>query len=163
MSVNADSFRQALSRFASGVTVVTGVNSMGRLVGVTVSAFSSVSLSPPLILACLDRATKQLEAYTNGHGFAVNILAEDQAAVSDTFAFPGPSSPFDTVVYDITDIGVPVLQDTIASLVCENHAVHDGGDHVIIVGHVLQTSWRAEKSPLMYAQGTYTELAKTPA
>lgn len=163
MSVTADSFRQALSRFASGVTVVTGVNAMDRLVGVTVSAFSSVSLSPPLVLVCLDRATKQLEAYTNGPGFAVNILAEDQATVSDTFAYPGPSSPFDIVTYDMSDIGVPVLRGTIATLVCKNYAVHDGGDHVIIVGHVLHASWRAEKAPLMYAQGTYTELAKTPA
>ncbi len=163
MSVNSDSFRQALSRFASGVTVVTGLTSDDRPAGVTVSAFCSVSLTPPLILVCLDLQTKNLSAYSGARGFAVNILADDQARVSDAFAFPGPVPPFEVAGYDPAARGLPVLRGTVATLVCGPHAIHDGGDHIILVGHVEEAAWRAEKKPLMYAQGDYTELAKTPA
>ncbi len=159
MTVNPDSFRQALSRFASGVTVVTAVSHEGEPTGVTVSAFASVSLRPPMVLICLDMATRNLDAYTNGDGFAVNILAADQNAVSDAFAYPGPVSPFERVGHSITEAGLAVLDGTIASLICRRAAVHEGGDHKIVLGEVLDATWRPDKEPLMYAMGGYADLA----
>ena len=86
VTVEPSEFRDALSYFASGVCVVTAVAKGGTHVGVTISAFTSLSLDPPLVLFCLGNRTKDLKAFTEGRGFAVNILGEDQRQVSELFA-----------------------------------------------------------------------------
>lgn len=161
MSISPDDFRKALSRFASGVTVVTAKTGAGIPTGVTVSAFSSVSLSPPLILVCLDHATTNLDAYTKGSGFCVNVLAAGQEAASNAFAFPGPVSPFEAVANVDGELGFPTLVDALAVLECRPHAVHPGGDHEIVVGEVVHTRWREDAKPLLYSTGRYRSLAGT--
>ena len=148
-----------MSRFASGVTVVTAKTNGGAPVGVTVSAFSSLSLSPPLILACLDNATANLDAYTEGPGFCVNILAAGQEDASNAFAFPGPLPPFERIDNVVGTLGIPILTGTIATLECTRHAVHLGGDHQILVGLVEHAAWRTDSAPLLYAAGGYRALA----
>lgn len=154
MGVDSLSFRRALGQFASGVTVVTGVGPTGTLTGVTVSAFSSLSLDPPLVLACLNRSTAGLDAYTEGARFAVNILADDQEALSVAFAGPWQSR-FDDVAFDIWDGGCPILKGCIANVLCRRAAVHDGGDHVIVVGAVDRLAIDDTRPPLLYFRGGY--------
>lgn len=159
MTVEPQQFRQALSKFASGVTVISTRMPDGTPVGVTVSAFTSVSLSPPLILICLDQATSQLRAYTDGPTFCVNVLAADQQDISNAFAYPGPIPPFDSVPYSTGTLGLPVISGTVASLECRREAVYPGGDHEIVVGAVIDARWRDALEPLVYAAGRYRTLA----
>jgi flavin reductase (DIM6/NTAB) family NADH-FMN oxidoreductase RutF len=160
MTVEPLQFRQALSKFASGVTVVSTVTPEGQPIGVTVSAFSSVSLAPPLVLICLDHATSQLRAYTEGPHFCVNILAAEQQEISNIFAFPGPRPPFDAIDYESGALGVPVIGNTLASLECRVEAVYPGGDHEIVVGAVAHATWNDDLEPLIYAVGRYRTLAE---
>ena len=159
MSVSPDDFRQTLARFASGVTVISTYKENARPIGVTVSAFTSVSLSPPLVLICLDSATSDLNTYIETKVFGINILADDQADVSNAFAFPGPKPPFEQVKYRQGVLGLPMIEGTLASLECRVEAVYPGGAHVIIVGAVEQASWREDLQPLIYATGRYCALA----
>ena len=158
MAVDSEKFRNALSRFPSGVTVVTAAAPGGGLCGVTVSAFSSLSLNPPLILICLDDVTENLAAYTEGAGFCVNILADDQKEISNIFAFPGPTPPFEKAPYELGLHGAPMLKNVLATLECRRVATHRGGDHTIIIGHVDRAAWRDTGEPLIYAGGAYRSL-----
>lgn len=155
MSITPNDFRQTLARFPSGVTVVTARGHDNVPVGLTVSAFSSLSLEPPLILICLDNTTANLAAYTEGTGFCVNILASDQADVSNAFAFPGPQNPFDVAPGRDALHGATVLTEAAASMECAVHAVYPGGDHQIVVGLVERVSWREDATPLVYHSGEY--------
>lgn len=159
MIIQPNEFRQALSRFASGVTVISTCDHDSKPIGVTVSAFTSLSLDPPLILICLDNSTSRLSAYTEAKSFGINILASDQAPVSNAFAFPGPIPPFEQFPYQEGMLGLPMLDNTLASIECHREAVYPGGDHVIIVGAVTNASWRENREPLIYATGQYRTLA----
>ena len=159
MTVNPEQFRQTLSRFASGVTVVSARLDTGAQIGVTVSAFSSVSLSPPLILICLDNSTSNLDVYLKGPAFAVNILASEQGAVSNAFAFQSDVPPFEKFPFRDGLLGVPLLDDTVAALECVPDAIYQGGDHQILVGRVAHVRWSDSKSPLLYAAGRYGALS----
>lgn len=160
MTVEPQQFRQALAKFASGVTVISTLSQRNEPIGVTVSAFSSLSLSPPLILICLDQATSQLRAYTDGPAFCVNILATGQEDVSNAFAFPGPLPPFDSIPFRTGTLGLPVILNTLASLECRREAVYPGGDHEIVVGSVVDATWNESLEPLIYSSGRYRTLAK---
>lgn len=154
MSVNAEQFRDVMGRFASGVTVVTTEND-GGYAGFTASSFSSVSLDPPLVLVCLGRDAACHDAFVDGAGFAVNILAADQADLSVRFSsdiddrFEGvPHAPWVT--------GAPILGGVLAAIDCRLHAVHDGGDHSILVGRVERLGpVAADAEPLLYYRGAY--------
>ncbi len=159
MPINDEMFKAAMRRFASGVTVVTARAVDGRPQGVTVSAFSSLSLSPPLVLVCLDRATNALDAYVSGEFFAVNILADGQSGVSDDFAYPGPVSPFERHPWRDGETSVPLLAGTLAGIECRRHAVQDGGDHVILIGRVEHAHVSPDGSPLLYTAGAYGRFA----
>jgi len=156
--IDPKDFRRALACFASGVTVVTAPGDGRGPVGITVSAFTSVSLEPPLILVCLDNRTGAIRRFLEpGSPFAVNILADGQEHVSRDFA--GPQT------YDLHGHasepgagGVPLLADAAAVLECATHAVHDGGDHRIVVGRVEGMRCRAGARPLVYFQGAYRTL-----
>ncbi|MBO6520791.1 MAG: flavin reductase family protein [Rhodospirillales bacterium] len=160
MTVEPQQFRQALAKFASGVTVISTLSPDSEPIGVTVSAFSSLSLSPPLVLICLDQATSQIRAYTDGPAFCVNILAAGQEDVSNAFAFPGPVPPFRSVPFKTGVSGLPVILNTLASLECRREAVHPGGDHEIVVGSVVEATWNDALEPLIYAAGRYRSLAE---
>jgi flavin reductase (DIM6/NTAB) family NADH-FMN oxidoreductase RutF len=157
MSVSKDEFRAVLSRFISGVTVVTTLGKDHRPAGITVSAFSSVSLDPPLILACIDKRASLHSHLTEGNYFAVNILAEGQQDVSRLFASKDENR-FDGARYIRGTSGAPLLDGALAHIECRVVHAYPGGDHTIIVGEVESTSI-AEHKPLAYYRGDYSRLA----
>lgn len=154
--INKDEFRHALGRFASGVTVVTTKDADGKLHGITVSAFCSVSLAPPLILICIDKHTGSHHAFEQNEFFTVNILREDQQHYSDQFASHLPDK-FDGIEFYENDNNVPVLKDVLANLECRRVNAHDNGDHTIFVGQIERTTVTNGK-PLVYFHGNYQKL-----
>ena len=155
MSVDSLTFRRTLGSFASGVTVITTQDpASGKPVGVTVSAFSSVSMDPPLVLFCLDKhSTSLLSVNANGH-FAVNILAADQTELSNLFASKAEDK-WAGVFHRPGLAEVPVLAGTAAHMECTVVKEVDGGDHMIIIGQVEAASYNQDLQPLVYFRGAY--------
>lgn len=156
MSIDERSFRKALGCFPTGVTVMTTVDGAGRPVGVTVSAFSSLSLNPPLVLFCLDHHTGGLDAFRSGH-FAVNVLREDQREMSIRFA-SRRDDKFEGQPTRTGATGCPLLPDSLAVLECAVERVVEGGDHVIFIGKVEHLEYQAGGQPLVYFRGAYATL-----
>ncbi|MBT4219115.1 MAG: flavin reductase family protein [Rhodospirillaceae bacterium] len=154
MTIDPTTFRNGLGRFATGITIVTGISDDGSPVGVTVNAFSSLSLEPPLVLFCLGRKTFCLDAFTSGRGFALNVLSEPQRHLSETFSKP-LDDRFEGVDHDFWDSGAPILDGCLANLECDLETVHDGGDHVIIIGRVVRLMQAEKGQPLLYFMGDY--------
>jgi flavin reductase (DIM6/NTAB) family NADH-FMN oxidoreductase RutF len=153
-----DSLRKAMGHFATGVTVITTLGPGGEPVGCTVSAFCSLSMSPPLVLVCIGRGRRMHEWLTNGPGFVVNVLSADQRDVATAFARP-EGDRFATVTTRPGRHGNPVLDDTIARLECDRANVLDGGDHAVVVGRVRQLA-TSEGEPLLYVRGAFIDLAR---
>jgi flavin reductase (DIM6/NTAB) family NADH-FMN oxidoreductase RutF len=152
--------RKLRGLFASGVTVVTTVHD-GQLRGVTVSAFSAVSLNPPLALICLANESESKDWIAESGAFAVNILSDEQEFLSERFAARAPivNTHFDGVPYHTANTGSPILADSLAWYDCRVEALHDGGDHTIFVGRVEAVGFGAEgKSPLVYFANRYQRL-----
>lgn len=156
MPLDPATFRATLGRFASGVTVVTTRDAQGRDAGMTVSAFSSLSLSPPLVLVCIDRNASVGPVLEACDRFAVNILAEDQAPLSRRFAEHG-ADRFDGVALTRGETGTALLDGALAALECRTAERHAGGDHTILVGEVLSARVR-EGQPLVYYRGGYRRI-----
>lgn len=155
-ALDPTTFRTALGRFASGVTVLTLRTADGADLGMTATAFSSVSLTPPLILICVDRDATAAPALREGVAFAVHLLAEAQADLSRRFA-SSEGDRFAGLAWSRGDDGVPHLAGVLARLDCRVYAIHDGGDHVIVVGAVSGAT-TAEAAPLLYFRGAYGRL-----
>ena len=152
--------RKLRGLFASGVTVVTTVHDSG-LYGVTVSAFSSVSLEPPLILICLATDSNAHDRIAESGVFAVNLLSDDQEFLSERFAARAPlvNAKFDGVPYAVAVTGSPILPESIAWYDCRVEAQHDGGDHVIFVGRMAAIGFgEAQRQPLLYFANRYAHL-----
>ena len=160
MPVSVTEFRAALGRFASGVTVVTARDIRGRPTGITVSSFTSLSLSPPLVLIAIGKEASTHEALTSTDRFAVNVLHEAQESLSRKFAMPaGEGDQFDGVPTR-TGIGdVPLLEDALATIECRIVHRYPGGDHTIFVGEVDAVATR-DGSPLLYFTGQYGHLGR---
>jgi flavin reductase (DIM6/NTAB) family NADH-FMN oxidoreductase RutF len=158
LSVTEDEFRNVLGRFPSGVTVVTSVDTDGKDHGMTVSAFCSVSLVPPLILICIEKTASSHPTLTTCESFVVNILSADQEQAARRFAIVDIDR-FEGVGYSRTQTGIAVLDDVVAVIECRRTSLYDGGDHTVIVGQV--ESARAENSkPLLYYRGGYSQLER---
>ena len=152
--------RKMRGLFASGVTVVTTVHE-GQLRGVTVSAFSSLSLNPPLVLICLANESESREWIAESGVFAVNILGDEQEFLSERFAARAPivNTRFEGVPYHTAITGSPLLAESPAWYDCRVAAVHDGGDHTIFIGLVEAIGFGAEsKPPLLYFANRYQRL-----
>ncbi len=147
-------FRKAMGSFAAGVTVVTACHD-GRLVGTTVSAFSSVSMDPPLVMVCLKRDSRTLAALSLAGTFCVNILALEQGDLAYRFAKSGADDRFALTAVETGICGAPLLAGCAASVECELRAAHDGGDHEILVGRVLRVTIDETKTPLVYVRGRF--------
>jgi len=162
MSLDSRSFRKALGCFASGVTVVTALNPATKApVGVTVSAFSSLSLDPPLVMFCLGNSTSSMDTFkTFGH-FAINILSETQRDLSIRFA-SRTEDKWMGVSWDKWDSGAPILSHCLTNLECSLVQTIDGGDHQIFVGRVDRIKHQEGGSPLIYFRGSYLELGPPP-
>ena len=159
MHLDPDGFRAVLGRFASGVTVVTMAGPDGRDHGMTVSAFCSLSLDPPLVLVCIDRASSMHDQLAVDTPFAVNVLSAGQEAISRRFATGDPPNRFDGLGYQRGMTGAPILDDVLAWLEARVSAMHVEGDHTIVVGHVEAAATRNER-PLLYYRGGYAQLER---
>lgn len=157
MPVTQEDFRAALSRFPSGITVVTSRGSAGELHGITVSAFCSVSLDPPLILVCIEKTTGSHEAINETRAFVVNVLGSGQDDLSERFSLPSLDK-FEGVTLIPGNSGVPLLADALVAMECRLRNAYDGGDHTIFVGDVESVSMR-DGNPLVYFHGLYRDLS----
>ena len=156
MSVTPDEFRSVLGRFPSGVTVVTTKDGDGSDEGMTVSAFCSVSLDPPLVLICIEKNASAYEALTAASGFVVNILAATQEQIARRFSIVDIDR-FEGVGYSRSPNGLAVLDDVLGVIECATFAMHDAGDHTIIVGEV-EAARAQNGTPLLYYRGGYAQL-----
>lgn len=148
-------FRQALGRFATGITIVTAPGPDGP-VGMTVNSFASVSLDPALVLWSVDRASARFDVFSTCPHYAIHVLAEDQRALSERFAAHTPD--FDAVDWTEGQHGLPLLSGCLARFICRAEARFDGGDHVILVGRVEEATQRPG-NPLVFSGGSYRTLA----
>ena len=154
---DARTLRDALGCFATGVTVVTAMSDDGEPVGLTANSFTSVSLDPPLLLVCIAKTSGSLKVIEAASHFAINVLHIGQQPVSNAFARPGAdrfaSTPWQRGQYD-----VPLIAGAMANFECGHHALHDGGDHVILVGQVERAKYEPRRDPLLYFKGRYRRL-----
>jgi len=158
MMIKSEDFRAVMSAYGTGVTVATAALPDGTRVGLTVNSFTSVSLDPPLVLFCLDKRAASLSVFNQAEGFAINILHAEQEAVSRAFAQRGQGPErWQGVALETWQSGAPVLTQALASIDCARHALHDAGDHVIVVGRVLQLR-RGQGQPLLYWNSQYQRL-----
>lgn len=156
--IDPDTFRAILGRFAAGVTVVTVRDAAGTDHGMTVSAFASVSLEPPLVLACIARDAQMHAALGEAASFGISILASTQEALSRRFSDPLPDR-FDGIGYRRGKSGVVLLDDALATLDCTLVQRHPAGDHTIVIGQVEEGACR-HASPLLYYRGGYAQLER---
>ena len=157
MNVSQADFRRVLGRFASGVTVVTTCDGEHRL-GITVNAFSSVSLDPPLILVCIEKTSYLHQVMLRNGYFAVNLLADDQQALSTCFAGHSEArSNFCSAPSHTAATGAPILDHSLGWIDCRIVNAFPGGDHSIIVGHV-EALGGSEGQPLLYFRGKYPQI-----
>jgi flavin reductase (DIM6/NTAB) family NADH-FMN oxidoreductase RutF len=159
LAVDTLAFRQALSQFAAGVTVVTTRGADGRPLGLTVTAFCSVSLEPPLVLVSIDNRSEAHDGFAAG-AFAVSVLAEGQEEVSRRFATPGPSK-FEASACATGTSGLPLIPDALAHLECRVASTVPAGDHTLYLGLVEEAHIRAGR-PLLYFGRGYRRLAEEP-
>jgi len=156
--VDPQQLRLALREWASGVTIVTS-RSGASVHGMTVSAFASVSLVPPLVLVCADKASSTQAVIAEGGVFAVHVLGAEQQALSDLFADEAREDRrFEGLAWRSGATGAPILPGAVAVLDCRVEGAHDAGDHVIYVGRVAAVE-RAGGEPLLYHRGAYRGLA----
>ena len=145
-------------QFATGVTVVTCGDGQGGIAGLTASSFSSLSLEPPLVLFCVEYVADSYAHLLREQRFAVHILADDQVAVAYHFARKGDKSS--GADWSLSERGVPVLNRALARYECELYRDHEGGDHAIIVGHVIYVEINDKlPNPLLYCRGKISDVA----
>jgi len=160
MSISQADFRKALGSFATGVTVIT-VDHEGEVHGMTANAFTSVSLDPLLVLVCVDHKARTHAHLQAKKRFGVNVLAENQRAISEYYARVGPSHQHAEqeagARFDRTAHGTPVLHGALAYLECRLHTAQDAGDHTIFIAEVEDVVVR-EGDPLLYFRGEYRKI-----
>jgi flavin reductase (DIM6/NTAB) family NADH-FMN oxidoreductase RutF len=156
-------FRTALGLFPTGVVIVTAITKLGEQLGITVSSFNSVSLSPPLVLFSIARTANSFPQIADAANYAVNVLAENQDALSSRFARPS-SDKWAGLMPLAGATGAPLMPGAIASFECVPYASYDGGDHVIFVGRVvnIHRADTAGSRPLVFCRGAYHKLDVTP-
>jgi flavin reductase (DIM6/NTAB) family NADH-FMN oxidoreductase RutF len=158
MSLDPDAFRAVMGRFASGVTIVTATDSDGNDNGMTVSAFASVSLNPPLVFICIDKAASMHGVLIDTDFFAINILASTQEAIARRFA-DTDAQRFEGIGFRRGENGAPLLNDTLAFVECKRVSSTDAGDHTMIIGETLATSM-SDARPLLYYRGGFAQLER---
>lgn len=155
MSIDEAGFKQAMSHFASGVTIVTTEHG-GKQYGLTVASFASLSLSPPLVLVCVEKSVKSHDAIAAAQSFGVSILEEGQADVSGRFA-SRTEDKFEGVKVRRGSLGVPLIEGAICTLECRLSQQLPGGDHSIFVGEVVEAQ-TSEGNPLVYYRSGYRQI-----
>jgi flavin reductase (DIM6/NTAB) family NADH-FMN oxidoreductase RutF len=157
MPIERNELRRVMGHFATGVTIITTVSKDGIPFGLTANAFTSVSLDPPLLLISVDKKAESWPHFEQSKVFTVNILGEEQEALSRKFAVSG-GDKFQGVAYRAGFNNVPILEGVLAYLECKLYATYDGGDHTIFLGEIEQAEAR-EIKPLIFYRGGYRSLA----
>jgi flavin reductase (DIM6/NTAB) family NADH-FMN oxidoreductase RutF len=153
-AVSESEYRAACGLFPTGVTVVTRQSRDGRPCGMTVSSFTSVSLSPPLILVCIDKGAGFATDLALALPFAVNVLREDQQALAVRFSTGSETERFEALEWDPGWNGVPLVRGTVASFGCAAENVVEAGDHFVVVGRVQELR-RSGGRPLIWCESGY--------
>ena len=148
-------FRDALGRFATGGTVVTCQGETAPL-GITANSFASLSLDPPLVLWSPAKASTRYVPFRDAERFAIHVLGEEQKDLC--MAFASKDSDFSAVNWVEGAHGLPMIDGCLARFECTRHAVHDGGDHALVVGRVEAVTLR-EGDPLIFAKGAFGTFA----
>lgn len=154
---DARTLRDAMGCFATGVTVVTAMSDDGTPVGLTANSFTSVSLDPPLLLVCIANGAGSAPVLQAASHFAINVLQIGQQPASNRFAGKGEDR-FANTPWTPGETGAPVLTGSLSTFECSRHAVHDGGDHFILIGKVVRASFEPRRDPLLYFRGKYRRL-----
>jgi flavin reductase (DIM6/NTAB) family NADH-FMN oxidoreductase RutF len=154
--VTGAEFRRACGRFATGVTIATVLDARGTPHGLTVSSFTSVSLCPPLVLVCLGHEVTNIRDFRTATHFGINVLKEDQQALSDRFARKGHDR-FDGLTWQAGKTGVPLLPGCLAQIECSLHKRVEMGDHDLFVGEMVHAVV-ADGNPLVYFASAYHKL-----
>jgi len=154
-------FRSALGCFPTGVAVITTQGPDGEPVGLTCNSFSSVSLDPPLVAWSLRLASKSIDVFREARGFTINVLGEDQAALSGRFASSTNATRFDGVSHAKGCLGSPVIEGCVANFQCSTFARHLAGDHLILIGRVEAFGHLVQEPSLVFYRGGYMALAQS--
>ncbi len=160
---DAELFKEVMSQFATGVTVVTGVDRSGIPVGFTANAVASVSLEPPLILACADRRSSSLPALVESGSFAVSVLRAEDAEIAHRFSEKIRDERFRELELVGTRAGPPALKNALAWLGCRVWRDITAGDHVVLIGEVIDGGIGPEGPPLVFFRGEFTTVAELSA
>lgn len=154
--VDADCFRRTCGKFATGIAIVTVLDSAGTPHGMTVNSFTSVSLEPPLVLVCIDNRATILKHLQAAAAIGINVLGEEQGALSVRFAKPGEDR-FGTVEWHAGELGVPLIPDALAVFECAVRRFVEAGDHHILIAEAQWVTW-GEERPLLYFDSEYRVL-----
>jgi flavin reductase (DIM6/NTAB) family NADH-FMN oxidoreductase RutF len=152
--------RRAFGNFATGVTIVTTLDAQGKPCGFTANSFTSVSIDPPLLLVSIAKSAFGCEVFTASKGFAVNILARDQRELSNRFAAAG-ADKFAGLDWQGKQSGSPLIDGVVAWFDCSHHQQVDAGDHIILIGRVLDYAYNTH-TPLGFCRGAYVSFGLTP-
>ena len=157
MAIDAQELRRVMGHFATGVTVITTKDKDGNPQGLTANAFMSLSLNPPLVLISVDKRATCYACFEPNNGFTVNFLSEDQEAVSLRFATKGIDK-FAELKWREGGNGAALIDGALGSVECKITQCHDGGDHTIVVGEILNVAANGDR-PLLFFKGKYQRLA----
>ncbi|MFT2793722.1 flavin reductase family protein [Serratia sp. T13T92] len=149
--------RNLLGTYPTGVAIVTMRKEDGTHVGLTINSFASLSLEPPLILWSLVNYSSNLEAFRNCSHFAINILSIEQQELAIRFATQSIIDKFSGVQIEYVTEGLPVIKGALTTLICENYACSDIGDHMLVIGRIVGTNHQPS-TPLIFHAGSFTSL-----
>lgn len=159
--VDPREFRNALGRFATGVTVITTRTPAGKCEGMTANSFSALSLDPPLVLWSVKRDAPSLPSFQEAGVFAISVLTQEQADLSHHFATRQRDKFADITVPDGQN-GCPLLQDSLAFFECRLRQTVEAGDHMIMIGEVTRAGYDERADPLLFSAGRYAIAAALP-
>jgi flavin reductase (DIM6/NTAB) family NADH-FMN oxidoreductase RutF len=157
MAVESAEFRRILGHWSTGVAVIATTTTTGAPRGLTANAVASVSLQPPLVLVCVERAADTHASIQGARCFSINVLPQSAETTARRFAGTDTEGKFEGVAYHTEVTGAPVLDEALAWVDCRLRETHDGGDHSIFVGEVVAGD-AAEGEPLVYYRGGYHRL-----
>ncbi|HWH76395.1 MAG TPA: flavin reductase family protein [Candidatus Binatus sp.] len=156
MAIEAQELRRVMGHFATGVTVITTVDGDGNPQGLTANAFMSLSLEPPMVVISVDKGATCYACFGVEKGFTVNFLSEDQEDISRRFATKGIDK-FAEIKWHPGANGAAVIDGALGQVECKITQCHDGGDHTIVVGEIINVAASGER-PLLFFKGKYQRL-----
>lgn len=153
-ALDAHQLKQAYSRLAAGTSVVTMIAPDGTKIGLTVSAVTSVSIEPPLMLVCINSKSRAIDALESGASFVINLLSRSQEAAGMQFA-SREADKFAGIAHFTTASGALYLSDTLANIECVPHEIVPAGDHFIVIGQVIDVQIGADAPPLVFFRSRF--------